>query len=204
MGKLIMTPLEALLKIKEMFAEMPVQEPAPEPMPEPTPEPSTFAEYNLASGAKVMIDKLEIGGKVVLVDEAGNEAPAPAGEHYLADGTKITLDETGTIIELEAPEAQPEPAPSTEPTDAELMKNKVAEMEAQIAELKKMNQKMSEELAGNSAKFSQALNQISDAVIELINTPSAKPTETPKDKLYHCEPKNAKVEKFLQFAKNLK
>ena len=197
-----MTPLEALLKIKEMFAEMPVQEPTPEPTPE---TPSTFAEYNLASGAKVMIDKLEIGGKVVLIDEAGNEAPAPAGDHYLADGTKITLDETGTIIEIEAPEAEPEPAPSQEPTDVDLMKKKVAEMEIQIEEMKKMNQKMSDELNSTANKFSAALTQISDAVIELINTPSAQPTETPKDKFNkHFEPKDSKVEKFLQFAKNLK
>lgn len=202
MVKFLMTPLEALLKIKEMFAEMPVQEPTPEPTPE---TPSAFAEYNLASGAKVMIDKLEIGGKVVLIDEAGNEAPAPAGEHMLADGTKITLDETGTIIELEAPEAEPEPAPSQEPTDVDLMKKKVAEMEIQIEEMKKMNQKMSDELNSTANKFSAALSQISDAVIELINTPSAQATETPKDKFNrHFEAKDSKVEKFLQFAKNLK
>ena len=67
-----MTAQEALLKIKAMFAEAAAQ-------PQVEVAAASFAEYVLASGAKVMIDKLELGGKVSLVDELGNEAPAPAG-----------------------------------------------------------------------------------------------------------------------------
>jgi len=74
-----MTTLEAINKIKQMFAE------AGE-LPMASVEPTqSFAEYSLKSGAKVMIDKLEVGGKVSLVDEAGVETPAPAGEHELID-----------------------------------------------------------------------------------------------------------------------
>ncbi len=77
---------EAINKIKQMFAE------AGE-MPMPSAKPlQSFAEYTLKSGAKVMIDKLEVGGKVTLVDEGGNEVPAPVGDHELIDGSVITLD----------------------------------------------------------------------------------------------------------------
>ena len=62
-----MTTLEAINKIKQMFAE------AGE-LPMASVEPTqSFAEYSLKSGAKVMIDKLEVGGKVSVVDEAGVE-----------------------------------------------------------------------------------------------------------------------------------
>ena len=82
-----MTTLEAINKIKQMFAE------AGE-LPMASVEPTqSFAEYSLKSGAKVMIDKLEVGGKVSLIDEGGNESPAPAGEHELIDGSVIVLDE---------------------------------------------------------------------------------------------------------------
>ncbi len=95
-----MTTLEAINKIKQMFAE------AGE-LPVASVEPTqSFAEYSLKSGAKVMIDKLEVGGKVSLVDEAGVESPAPAGEHELIDGSIIVLDEAATILEIKVPEVE--------------------------------------------------------------------------------------------------
>jgi hypothetical protein len=78
-----------------------------------------YKEYVLKSGAKVKIDKLEVGGKVVLVDDAGNESPAPAGEHELADGTVITLDESSVIVEIAAPVEEAPEAPEVE-VDAEM------------------------------------------------------------------------------------
>ncbi len=184
-----MTAQEALLKIKAMFAEA---QQAPEVAV------SNFAEYVLASGVKVMVDKLEIGGKVTIVDEQGNEAPAPVGEHTLADGTVIVLDEAGTILEIKTPEVEVEiEAPETE---VELMKKKVAEMEAQIEELKSYKKeaevKMSENLAQMSDKFSKAITELTDVVIELTKTPSAQPTQ-PKEANKHFESKNDKISRFL-------
>ncbi len=110
LNKFFMSPQEALLKIKAMFAEQTAPEVAV----------ANFAEYVLASGVKVMVDKLEVGGKVTLLDEAGNEVPAPVGEHTLADGSVIVLDETGTILEIKVPEVEVEiEAPESE---VELMK----------------------------------------------------------------------------------
>ncbi len=69
---------------------------------------------------------------VVLVDDAGNESPAPAGDHELADGTIITLDENSVIVNVVVPEE----APVAEPK-VDLAAQKIAEVEAQIEELKK-------------------------------------------------------------------
>lgn len=181
-----MTAQEALLKIKAMFAEA---QQAPEVAV------SNFAEYVLASGVKVMVDKLEVGGKVTIVDEQGNEAPAPVGEHTLADGTVIVLDEAGTILEIKTPEVE---VPETE---VELMKKKVAEMEAQIEALKSYKKeaevKMSENLAQMSDKFSKAITELTDVVIELTKTPSAQPTQPKEVFNKHFESKNDKISRFL-------
>jgi glutamate synthase domain-containing protein 3 len=189
MGKFFMSPQEALLKIKAMFAEA---QAAPEVAV------ANFAEYVLASGVKVMVDKLEVGGKVTLLDEAGNEVPAPVGEHTLADGSVIVLDETGTILEIKVPEVKVEiEAPESE---VELMKKKVAEMEAQIEELKSYKKeaevKMSENIAQMNDKFSKAISELTDVVIELTKTPSVAPTQ-PKQFTKHFESKNDKISRFL-------
>lgn len=188
-----MTPQEALLKIKAMFAEaQPIVE-TPE-----TPAVASFAEYVLASGAKVMIDKLEVGGKVSLVDEMGNEAPAPVGEHYLADGTKIVVDENSTIVEVVAPVA-PE-APEMPETEVEMLKKKVAQMEAELAEMKKVSCSV-DAVKEQDSKFSKAISELTDVVIELTKTPSV-PATQPKESVRHFESKNDKITRFLsQYAK---
>jgi hypothetical protein len=192
MGKFFMSPQEALLKIKAMFAEATI-EPS---VDAPEVAVANFAEYVLASGVKVMVDKLEVGGKVTLLDEAGNEVPAPAGEHILADGSVIVLDETGTILEIKVPEVEIE-APESE---VELMKKKVAEMEAQLEALKGYKKeaevKMSENIAQMNDKFSKAISELTDVVIELTKTPSVAPTQ-PKQFTKHFESKNDKISRFL-------
>ena len=181
-----MTAQEALLKIKAMFAEAQVA--APEVAV------ASFADYVLADGTKVMIDNLAVGGKVVLVDEAGNQTPAPAGEHTLADGTMITVDETGTITEVAAPQ---EEAPEQPESEVDLMKKKVAEMEAQIEELKKAKMQSDVLLNEQSDKFSKAITELTDVVIELTKTPSVQP-EAPKEKFNkHFDSKQDKISRFL-------
>lgn len=191
-----MTPLEALLKIKQMFAEMPPAAPPAEVAPEAPAEPVApeYVEYVLKSGAKVKIDKLEIGGNVVLVDEAGNEFPAPAGEHELADGTIITLDENSVIVEIASPvEEMPEAEPQVD-----MAAQKIAELEAQIAELKKDKKGQEVKMAEVEAKFSQAIQELSDVVIGLINTPSAEATEKPKQTFGKVVPsKDSRIDSFL-------
>lgn len=196
-----MTPLEALLQIKQMFAEMPTEAPAPvEVEIEVEPAAPEYKEYVLKSGAKVKIDKLEVGGKVMLVDDAGNETPAPSGQHELADGTIITLDENSVIVNIVAPV---EEAPVAEP-QVDVAAQKIAELEAQIEELKKDKKGMEVKMSEVEAKFSQAISELSDVVIGLINTPSAEATEKPKQTFGKVVPsKDSRIDSFLsKYARN--
>lgn len=198
-----MTPLEALLQIKQMFAEMPPVAPPTEVAPAEAPvEPAApeYKEYVLKSGAKVKIDKLEVGGNVVLVDDMGNESPAPQGEHELADGTIITLDENSVIVEIASPV---EETPEAEP-QVDMAAQKIAELEAQIEELKKNKKGMEVKMAEVESKFSQAIQELSDVVIGLINTPSAEATEKPKQVFGKVVPsKDSRIDSFLsKYARN--
>lgn len=206
-----MTPLEAIQKIQQMFTDngiLPVAEAPAAQMAEESAEPiESVKEYVLMSGQKVLIDKLELGGKVMIVDEAGQQSPAPVGEHQLADGTKIVLDEAGTILELEVPESDKVeeeiiPDAPVEPSAEDMMKKKIEEMQKQLDEIK---MSYDAKLAQQEARFSKGISDLSDVLVQLINTPSAEATEQPKDKFnVHIESKEAKLERFLQFAKSIK
>lgn len=205
-----MTPLEAIQKIKQMFAEageLPVAEAPAAQMAEESAEPIEAAkEYVLESGQKVLIDKLEIGGKVSLLDEAGQQSPAPVGEHKLADGTKVTVDEAGVILAVELPQAEVVeevmPEAPAQPSEQDMMKEKIAEMQKQLDEIKMA---YDAKMAQQEARFSKGISDISDVLVQLINTPSASATEQPKDKFnVHVESKDVKLERFLQFAKSIK
>ena len=206
-----MTPLEAIQKIQQMFTDngmMPVAEAPAAQMAEESAQPiESVKEYVLMSGQKVLIDKLELGGKVMIVDDAGNQSPAPVGEHELADGTKIVLDEAGTILEISLPESDKVeeeiiPDAPVEPSAEEMMKKKIEEMQKQLDEIK---MSYDAKLAQQEARFSKGISDLSDVLVQLINTPSAQATEQPKDKFnVHVESKEAKLERFLQFAKSIK
>ena len=60
-------------------------------------------DYTLKDGTAVSIDKLEVGGVVLI-----SEAPAPDGEYELQDGTKMTVV-AGAITEIVPVEVAPEP-----------------------------------------------------------------------------------------------
>lgn len=195
-----MTPLEALLQIKQMFAEMP-QQPVQAQEIEVSIEPAEieYKEYVLKSGAKVKIDKLEVGGKVMLVDDAGNESPAPAGEHELADGMVIVLDEASTIVEIKQPQVE-EVVPAIE----EELKKKIAEMQSELENLQNGKKEAEEKMAQVEAKFSKAISELTDVVVGLIQTPSVDPTESNKQNFNKAVPsRDSKISTFLaKYARN--
>lgn len=156
------TPKEILTAIKAIFADQPLPEPVA-PVAPVEPVQLEAKEYSLADGTKVMIDKLEVGGMVTL-----NDAPAPMGEHILADGSKIKLDEAGSIIEIEAAEpAEPavEPEVMAAPTAPVLMRDE--RVDALQAEL---------------TKVKQGFAQLVSLVEALTETPAAEPLEPQKTK----------------------
>jgi hypothetical protein len=93
---------EILEKVKLYFTELMAPAPAPAPALE-------VKEYELKDGGKVMIDKLEEGG-IVVID--GN--PALPGDMELVDGTKITVADNGVITAVTPGEPaeieQPDPS----------------------------------------------------------------------------------------------
>ena len=187
-----MTAKEAIEKIRAMFAETP----APEPMPEPEPAKMEAKEYVLEGGQKVLVSELEIGGMVQLVDDAGQTAPAPAGDHKLADGTVITLGENGLITAISVPAVEPEP--TAEP--GEDMGKKVAEMSAQFdakvaemqTQLADVNAKMQTQLADVNAK----MQTLADVFTAMMSVPSANPLQTPKHNFEQVESKEDKLKRL--------
>lgn len=107
-----LTATEVLSRVKQYFTELmaPVP-PVPTPAAADPAAPAAPSEYELKDGGKVMIDKLEVGG-IVMIDGA----PAVPGDVELADGTKLTIGENGVISALTPgdPAAPAAPDPTVE------------------------------------------------------------------------------------------
>lgn len=164
-----MNAQEAILKIKALFDDntTPIEvEAEVAPMVEET--KVEMAEYSLMDGTKVEISALEIGGMVTIEGE-----PAPVGDHELMDGTEITLDESGKIIEIETKVVEASPEVDVEAGyDKKKEEEMVAEFNAKIAEL----------IEANDAKIFELENKVKQGfaqVAELIEAISSTPTEDP-------------------------
>ena len=95
---------DILEKVKLFFNEL-VAPAVPAAAAAP-PAADAAKEYELKIGGKVTIDKLEVGG-VVMIDGA----PAVAGDIELADGTMITVGDNGVISEIKPGMPAEPPAP---------------------------------------------------------------------------------------------
>jgi len=175
-----MNAQEAILKIKALFEDnaAPVnEEVAAEPIVEET--KVEMAEYSLMDGTKVEISALEIGGFVTI-----EGAPAPAGDHELMDGTEITLDESGKIIEIETKVVEATPEVDTEiEAGADKMEKKKDEMAeqfaAQIAELIEAKNLSDAKVLDLENKVKQGFAQVAELIEALSNTPSEDPIKKP-------------------------
>lgn len=171
-----MNPKEALKQIKALFEEMPlVVEPVAPVAPEvPEVTKVEMAEYSLVDGTKVMISALELGGMVQMADGS----PAPAGEHQLMDGTSITVDELGAIVEIESPKSdvvEVEPvAPAAPVPPAQDTTAMAEELKAEFAEQKSQ---LEAKIAELESKVKQGFAQVAELVEALSNTPTAEPTQ---------------------------
>jgi hypothetical protein len=177
-----MNAQEAILKIKALFEDnaAPVEEvKAEETKVEET--KVEMAEYSLMDGTKVEITALEIGGSVTMPDGT----PAPAGEHELADGTQIELDENGIIIEISSKEEEVVPEVDTEIEAKKEEDKKIAEMqeqfEAQIAELKAAKEVSDAKVLELENKVKQGFAQVAELIEALSNVPSADPIQKPSN-----------------------
>ena len=179
-----MNAQEAILKIKALFEEntaAPVEEVKAEETPIVEETKVEMAEYSLMDGTKVEITALEIGGSVTMPDGT----PAPAGEHELADGTQIELDENGIIIEISSKEEEVVPEVDTEIEAKKEEDKKIAEMqeqfEAQIAELKAAKEVSDAKVLELENKVKQGFAQVAELIEALSNVPSADPIQKPSN-----------------------
>jgi seryl-tRNA synthetase len=153
-----MPPVEVPAPIQEAIDEVPV----------------TFAEYSLMDGTKVMVSELAIGGEVTLEDGT----PAPAGQHQLADGTYIVLDDAAKILSIETPEAE---AKEADETPAEMGKKMDEKMADEIASLVAENENLKTQVAQLEAKVKNGFSQVAELIEALTKTPNAEPIVQPKN-----------------------
>jgi hypothetical protein len=169
----MMNAKDAIMQIRALFEDMPPVE-VPAPVEAPIEEiPVTFAEYSLMDGTKVMISELAIGGQVTLADGT----PAPMGEHQLADGTQIELDEAAKILSIETPEAEAEIA---DETPAEMGKKYDEKMADEISNLVAENENLKTQVAKLEAKVKNGFSQVAELIEALTKTPNAEPIAQPK------------------------
>ena len=180
-----MTAKEALDKIRAMFADMPEKT-------EPEPAKMEAKEYVLEGGQKILVSELEIGGMVQLVDDAGNTAPAPAGDHTLADGTAITLGENGLITAITVPAVEPEPA--AEP--GEDMAAKFAAIQADNAALRAAIEAQAVKFSDELVAMNDRLRTLADVFSAMIQTPGANPVGKPHQNFEQTETKEEKLKRI--------
>ena len=168
-----MNAKDAIMQIRALFEDMP---PVVEPTEAPAQEvPVTFAEYSLMDGTKVMISELVVGGEVTLADGT----LAPMGEHQLADGTTIQLDELGKIIEIASPKEDIMPE-EVAPVEADLGKKMDEKMADEIAALVSENQNLKTQVAQLETKVKNGFSQVAELIEALTKTPNAEPIAQPK------------------------
>lgn len=183
-----MNAKEAILKIRALFEDM------PEPMPEEEQLPMEMSEYSLLDGTKVMIDKLEVEGKVQLEDGS----PAPDGEHELADGTKI-VTEAGVIKEVKDKE---EPSVEVEIEAEKKMEEKmaevVAEFQSKIDALATEKAALEAKLAEIEKKQKEGFSAVLNLIEEVTKLPQADPTEQPQSFKFEAT-KDIKFERLNKY-----
>ena len=189
------SPIELLQEVKKLvFQEETIPAPA----------------YSLEDGTKILIDKLEVGGVVTLE----NGTPAPAGEHTLADGSKVVLAEGGVIAEI-MPKQVEEDKVEIEIESAEDKKSDIEEMKEKIKkmedELNAGKDKMSafevdySALKEASAKAQEGLQALIALVETLVNVPSQEPAEVPNGfKKHSASTKEDKIRSYSQFVSQFK
>ncbi len=200
-----MNAQEAILKIKALFEDnaAPVEEVKAEETPVVEETKVEMAEYSLMDGTKVEITALEIGGSVTMADGT----PAPAGEHELADGTQIQLDENGIIIEISSKEEEVVPEVDTEIEAKKEEDKKIAEMqeqfEAQIAELKAAKEVSDAKVLELENKVKQGFAQVAELIEALSNVPSADPIQKPSNFSEFVSNKDIKEERLNKYRQAL-
>jgi len=178
---------DTINKIKMLFEANPMA-------PMTSPDVTSLPEYILQDGTKIVVDKLEIGGKVTL-----DGAPAPDGEHQLQDGTIMTTKD-GIISEISTPAEEVSDEAVT--SDMGMIPAPAASPDVKIAEqMAAINTKMDEFVAKQKmledamAKHGEAMKQVMALVEQMAKAPISEPA-SPVANQYTSQKSFDKDEKF--------
>ena len=182
-----MNAQEAILKIKALFEDAPMTEPVV-----PSEPKVEMMEYSLADGTKVMIDKLEVGGKVTLEDGSN----APLGEHQLADGTMVQVDEAGVIIELSSPKEDivPEEAPVEAKQDM-----RFDELASKFNQVLAFNESLQNRINELEGKVKQGFESVASLIEALSINPTADPVQKPNSFKAYVSTNDIKEQRINKF-----
>lgn len=157
--------------------------------------PVQLTETTLKDGTPVTIDRLEVGGVVMVGD-----APAPAGTHELADGTKVTVAEGGVIAAIEAVEVVE--AEATAPTDYTnqfaAIDEKFTAYETKFSEQATQLQKFAEDFT----KANQTITSLVELVGKIIETPTAESVVGDKNN-FSTQKVDSKADRIKELADTL-
>jgi hypothetical protein len=171
--------------------------PVIEPENTPVAEPVAMGEAKLMDGTVVKYDtpELVIGSMITVVTPDG-EFPAPVGEHTLENGTVITVDETGKVIEIEAKEETPEVVvePIAPVTMAVTPEEKQAIMDEVIAMFEPRIKALEDAILVSQSASSELQNKFSEFG-KLLDLPTNEPTKVVENKF------QSKLNKIKQFNK---
>lgn len=92
-------------------------------------------------------EEMATGKAAVLVAADGTETPAPAGDHILADGRTVTVDDQSMITAISAPASE-----------MEALKNKIKELESKL----KTKEKKDEDI--DASELAETLTQMKKAI----------------------------------------
>jgi hypothetical protein len=148
---------------------------------EPTTE-QTFIDAKLMDGTIVRYESLEVGMPLFVIDEAGNELPAPDGEHTLEDGTMVTV-EGGILIEVatkeeEAPEEEEAPIEQPMATVESVSKEDFEALKLEVENLKTVFDQFTtsnELLAKNNIELKSIVKETFSIVEKLAKVPTDNP-----------------------------
>ena len=175
----ILTP-DQKTSIKKAFADIPL---AAEPVGPAAPTSNTATLVDGVTIIKYDTPTLAVGTVVMVTTPDGSELPAPAGDLELQDGTKFTVDATGTITAITPLAAGPvEPAAPIEPAPVMQSQDASAKLVDALKELMvgkfEASNKEIESLKNIVSEQSKALESFKTFFTELIETPTAAPIKT--------------------------
>jgi hypothetical protein len=161
-----MNAKDAILKIRALFEDMPYDEPK---------KKVEMEEYTLLDGTKVNVSELAIGGVVTLEDGSF----APMGEHTLADGSVIQLDEAGVILEIASPVEDEMPEEEMSKMVKKKMEEVTSEFRSQIQSLFNENKELKSKLASLEQKSKEGFSSVVSMFEDFSKLPSTDPIQKP-------------------------